>query len=65
MTAKESAALVGKKAVMTHGTIKINVRILDLKEHFGRVDYLVTPLSGSGQQWSKNIEILAPARKTK
>lgn len=31
--------------------ISMNVRIVDVKEQYGKLQWLVTPLSGSGSGW--------------
>lgn len=53
LTVKDAHALIGK-----HGSLRIiacdlhvNVRIEDIRTTFGRVDYCVTPDSGSGSAW--------------
>jgi len=31
--------------------LKVDVKILDVKQVFGRVDVLITPINGSGEKW--------------
>jgi pantothenate kinase-related protein Tda10 len=50
MTSREAAKLIDAEACatieLTGGTLYVNVRLLDFRQSFGRVDALVTPLSG-------------------
>ena len=58
MTARELADLIDKQATLavpaeSKGTavLEVAVQILDAREHFGRIDVLVTPVQGAGQAW--------------
>lgn len=57
MTAREAKELLGKvgslavKGIGKAGTLQVDVRIVDVREQFGRVNYLVEPVSGSGTSW--------------
>ena len=52
MGMKEIAKLIGTKAVVNvEKSLKIEVEIMDARAQFGRVDYLVRPLAGAGEQW--------------
>jgi len=31
--------------------LTVNVQLLDVKRVFGRIDVLITPISGNGQRW--------------
>lgn len=35
------------------GGMRINVRVLDYKESYGKKRWLVMPLSGNGQTWTE------------
>lgn len=51
MTAREAKNLLGKVGALTMGDLTVDVEILDVREVFGRTDFLVTPVAGSGQTW--------------
>jgi hypothetical protein len=53
MTAQEMTALIGKNGVLSvSGTrLVFEVRILDVRQRFGSLDYLVAPLAGGGETW--------------
>ena len=51
MTAANLAIFVGCTGTLTTGDIRIAVHILDARQRWGQVDYLITPVAGSGQQW--------------
>lgn len=37
--------------LMKSGPLHIQVRVLDCRAVFGRVDVLVSPIAGTGEQW--------------
>ena len=52
MTVAQLAAIIGREAdfeVTPNLTIRVVVR--DVRQRFGRTDYEVSPVSGSGTQW--------------
>lgn len=60
MTVTQLAAIVGKTAWMRPvPKLLFAVKILDARTRFGHTDYLVSPISGSGETWveSTNISI--------
>ena len=50
---EELNKLQGQTRIMSAGGLKIEVRILDARACFGRIDVLVTPSAsaGSGEVW--------------
>ena len=40
------------------GSILIDVKILEIKISYGRTRYLITPVSGIGEQWVEKLIIL-------
>jgi hypothetical protein len=42
---------VGNTAILELEGLKVSVAILDTKQAFGRLDILISPVSGSGQKW--------------
>ena len=61
-TASEMKAAVGKIGDIPVGEMRVTVKIVDARERWGRIDVLVTPLKGSGQQW-KSLDTLINVRK--
>lgn len=57
MTAKEMAALIGRKgyarlaASGAGNVLRVDVEVIDAKQAFGRQDVLVTPVAGAGKAW--------------
>lgn len=53
MTAKEMLAMVGRtgELYLRESGLTIYVQIHDVRTAFGRVDYEVSPLQGSGTTW--------------
>jgi hypothetical protein len=49
---------VGKKAVVSLGGLKIEVKVLDVKNSYGRTRYQITPVSGEGQIWVETITLI-------
>jgi hypothetical protein len=50
------AAKVGKTAYLWIDELKVEVTVLDVKQAWGRVRYLVTPTKGEGEKWTEYIE---------
>ena len=52
MTAAEAAALVGTVvALRTETTLAIHASVLDVKQSYGILRYLIAPVAGTGQAW--------------
>ena len=51
MTAAEMAQMIGKPGQLDVGNMTFLVTILDVRERYGRVDYLVEPQAGHGAAW--------------
>lgn len=52
MTTKEKLSMIDSLAsVLLENSLSVQVKILDVRDSFGRTDILVTPVCGSGQQW--------------
>jgi hypothetical protein len=51
MTAAEMAQMIGKPGQLDVGGMTFLVKIIDVRERYGRTDYLVEPQAGHGQQW--------------
>lgn len=52
MTVKEMInEMKGRQALWSVDTLKVLVDIRDIRDVFGRVDFLISPVSGSGEKW--------------
>jgi hypothetical protein len=60
------SAAVGREGVLTtqRERLKIRVRIVDARKSYGRVDYLVEAIEGSGRAWvsSKRVRLSRASR---
>jgi hypothetical protein len=66
MTASEMMEHVGKVGVVTMGTLKFEVVVIDCRERFGSLDYKVEPLAGGGTAWMLETsvsQLRAPAER--
>jgi hypothetical protein len=50
-TAATMHPLIGRAGWLAIGELDVQVEIIDVRQRFGRADYLVTPTRGHGQQW--------------
>ena len=49
---KEYINIIGRKAIMHDDRgVVWNVYIKDVRQSYGRVDYLISPASGEGETW--------------
>lgn len=46
-----------KRGTIKHKGMTINVRVLGIKESYGRKRYLVTPASGSDTAWMEKVAL--------
>ncbi len=46
---------VGKKAYIQYGNLTIPVEVKDVKNSYGVIRCLVSPINGSGQEWKENV----------
>jgi len=51
LSVKKLAELIGETRRLRTGGLRVDVVVRDVREVFGRVDCLVTPVAGSGGQW--------------
>lgn len=59
MTAAEMAKYIGKRATVSgSGTTKFEVEIVDVKERWGILRFLVTPVAGSGESWVEHVNMM-------
>jgi hypothetical protein len=60
MNAKEQAQFIGKRGMLRiqDSPLKIAVTINDVRNiRYGNVDFLVTPVAGSGEQWVSSSRV--------
>ncbi len=60
----ELAALVGQKGTVPalDGAIRVGVKVLDVKQSYGKTRYLVQPLVGLGSAWVENFTLVAETK---
>jgi len=53
MDANTLSENIGKFGVLSilQSSLRVNVKILNAREMWGRVDFLVSPVEGTGTQW--------------
>lgn len=56
MTTTEQMPMIGKKAIISYGTINFEVTIKDTKQAWGETLYLIEPTAGYGMTWVKNLK---------
>ena len=49
---------VDKEGSVLLGGMRVNVRCIDVKESYGKMRWLVAPLSGMGQAWVEQDPLL-------
>ena len=54
---KEHMPDIGKTGKVFEGNLVFRVKILDVKQSYGKTRWLVSPLEGSGQEWTERVEI--------
>lgn len=50
-SAKDLGAYIGQTVTLGVDELWFEVRILDARSSFGNVQFLVTPMEGTGEQW--------------
>lgn len=55
MTTLAVSTLIGTMATLHFQQLKVYVRIMDVKQAYGRTRYLVTPKEGKGSQWVESL----------
>lgn len=52
MNTKELSELIGKSALLTTElSLTVPVTIADVRQAYGRTDFLIKPVNGSGERW--------------
>lgn len=63
MTTSESSKLIGQTATLSIDGLCVRVTILDAREVFGRSDYQVSPVTGTGTKWVSSDRVTLDAIK--
>lgn len=62
MSIKELAQAIGKQGSATFtgksGTLSVDVRIENVRQTFGRIDYQVKPVAGGGLMWLESSRVM-------
>lgn len=65
MTVVEMARVIGRLAdwcgargAARNGGFVVAVKIVDARSQFGRTDYLITPVNGSGEMWVSTDSVI-------
>lgn len=64
MTAAQMAVLIGQTVDLAQDSLIFPVRILDVKQRWGQVRALITPVAGAGESWVdfRRLERRQPGR---
>ena len=54
---KDKLASIGSKATIWRNGISIPVYIRDVRAAYGRIDYMVSPIGGSGSLWVSEANV--------
>ena len=58
MNIKQLAAIIDREATYTTDNgLMIRVKVIDAKQAYGTVQYLITPLAGDREVWVRNLII--------
>jgi hypothetical protein len=57
MSAKDMSKMIGKPGQLDVNGMTFLVKIIDVRERWGKVDYLVTPKAGHGQTWKSSDSV--------
>jgi len=60
---KELIQAIGKKGLIQIGGLNVEVKVLDVKQSYGRDRYLVTPIAGNGEVWIECINLYKTQKK--
>ncbi len=57
MTTAELAKVIGRTGTtpVFNGTIQMAVRVVDVKQSYGKTRYMIVPTAGSGFAWVENV----------
>ena len=47
---------IGKETLFKWNNLSFKITILDVRRSTGHIEYLIKPISGSGQDWVRSLE---------
>lgn len=62
LTVQNMHSAIGTTVQLRVDSLRVDCEVLDSKAVFGRIDLLVTPKSGSGQQWISSSRLVVPSK---
>jgi hypothetical protein len=60
MTISELAGSIGREASLSVESFAMRVKIMDIKQAYGRERYLVVAVDGAGKQWVESSRLTFP-----
>ncbi len=48
----------GKKGLIDLDNLKVEVQIIQVKNSYGNIRFLVTPVAGSGKVWKEKVTLI-------
>lgn len=52
---EKAQKLIGTTRTFSFNSLMFNVSIVDVRNFLGRIQYLITPIGGSGEEWVENF----------
>lgn len=52
---QEHMKLIGKTGYVRLDDLRFAVKVLDARQAYGHIRYLVTPVAGHGERWTENV----------
>ncbi|MDE3022785.1 MAG: hypothetical protein KGI54_13165 [Pseudomonadota bacterium] len=59
MTASQMAAFIGTTGFIRDNGLSYGVRIVDVRPHYGAMQFLVQPIAGIGERWVNETTIIS------
>lgn len=54
---REQIKNIGKVGTIQASGLTVKVKVLDVKQSYGKTRWLITPVSGEGEVWAENVSI--------
>ena len=61
ITAKDMIHAMNSEALYVTGGLSVDVRIVDVKQTYGRICYQIVPVQGMGEKWVEGSHLLFKA----
>lgn len=62
---KEHLKNIGRTGIYKIDGLEIHIHINDIKAAFGRIDYNISPISGSGEKWVDHNNLIISVNPAK